>query len=229
MLALGLLLAARGAAQLLINPSFESDRVEGNVDSRNFSPLTGWTLSTTPPDLTNSSLAADGTQYLVLFAQGNASAVQEFISQTITDTPGQLYTVSFQLRGGSQNNWAGSNYSDFYGNWLSYSADSYNSWTGTSAGLTFQARVNGVGALSVVDPGTAQWNLEQFSFTGTGSDTLTFQNLGDSYAVANYTALSIDGLSVQAVPEPDSLLLAMGGLGLLVAGRARWAQRSNRG
>ncbi len=217
------LLAARLSAQTIINPSFEFDTVPANSVNRSVSTITGWTLSTNSPDLANSTLAADLSQYVFLFAPGTSSTAQEFVSQSVTDTPGQVYTVSFYLRGGSQNDWTGGNYfAGFSPTWLANSSDGSGlTWTGSSAALTFQVQLNSSPALNVVNPGTSAWTLQHLTFTGTGSDTLTFQNLGDTAAGASYTVFSLDNVSIQAIPEPTTAALLLLGASVLYARRRR--------
>jgi hypothetical protein len=209
---------ARLSAQTITNPSFELVGIAPNSVDRSGPTITGWTPSTNAPDLANSTLAQNLSQYVFLYGPGGSFTDQESVSQTIADTPGQNYTVSFYLRGGSQNDWsAGDFFGGFSATWLPSSAGGGFSWTGSSAGLTFQAQVNGVGILNVVNPGTGAWFLQQFSFTGTGADTLTFQDLGDAgTGVAAFTVFSLDNVSIQSVPEPSTATLLALGAGVLL-------------
>lgn len=119
---------------LLLNNSFQT----GDFTDWNLSGNTGFTGVSTGFD-GYTSQDADG-----FFAFLGAVGSDAVISQTVSDSSGQTYTVSFWY------NANGSGPSDFSA-----------SWDGTSL-------------LSLTNALTNGWTLYSFTVTGTGSDTLSF-------------------------------------------------------
>ena len=123
--------------------------------------------------------AEDGNFYAVLGPVGSDGS----ISQTIADTAGAHYTLSFWLAG------AGDDPSDFSAMW------------------------NGTTLVSLTDPNTGSvWQQYSFNVTGTGSDTITF-NFRDDPAYIALDNISLSGTTTTGtVPEPSSLLLLGSGV-----------------
>jgi hypothetical protein len=172
-----LLLAPTTFAQNLVN--------NGSFETGDF---TGWTLggNSSLIEVTSGSFydysgAQDGRFYVVAGPVGSPGT----LSQTIADSAGAQYTLSFWF--GS----VGDNPSEFS-----------VSWDGTQL-------------LDLVNPNTgANWTQFTFQVTGTGNDTLQFSFRDDPGWLA-LDNVSLTENSGQSVPEPSSfLLLGTGVLGL---------------
>lgn len=179
-------IAALAMCVLLTAPVYAQNLVtNGSFESGDF---TGWTLGG------NDSLieiqsgafytysgAEDGTFYVAAGPVGSNGT----LSQTLADTAGAQYTLSFWF--GS----VGDNPSEFA-----------VSWDGTQL-------------LDLSNPNTgANWTQFTFQVAGTGSDTLQFTFRDDPGWLA-LDNVSLTENSGQSVPEPSSLLLlGTGVLGL---------------
>jgi hypothetical protein len=142
MLALGSMGRSASADNLLSNGSFQSGQLNDGWNlSGNDDGNTGVTnvLPDDPPFTSYTGEDADG--FYAFLGAIDSDAV---ISQTVSDSSGQAYTVSFWF------NADGSGPSDFSA-----------SWDGTTL-------------LSLTDALTNGWTLYSFNVTGTGSDTLSF-------------------------------------------------------
>lgn len=129
------------------------------------------------------NLAQEGNQYLDLVGQGGTGS----ISQLLSTIAGQTYSLSF-----------------YY---------SHNLFSGP---LTASASVAISDLSAVVTHSTGtnanlDWRLFTGTFTGTGSDTLTFANL----AGGSNEGIFLDNISVAAVPEPGTWLMMLIGFGLV--------------
>jgi hypothetical protein len=148
MLALGSMGRSAFADNLLSNGSFQSGDLTGWTISGNDDGNTGVTnvLPDFPPFFSYTGEDADG--FYAFLGTVGADAV---ISQTVSDSSGQAYTVSFWY------NADGSSPSDFSASW------------------------DGTALLSLTDPLTNGWTFYSFGVTGTGSDTLSFSAHNDPY------------------------------------------------
>jgi hypothetical protein len=154
--------------------------------------------------VTNPSLVHSGLSALQI---GNFNRENiPVLSQTITDTPGTVYTISF---------WAMALDSD--------SASRLDVFMNTSYLLVPDATP--IGGTGVSITGTLPYTLESFIFTGTGSDVLSIA------AYNNPAEYFVDDVSISGgtsvVPLPAALPLfatGLAGLGLLGWRRKRKAQ-----
>jgi hypothetical protein len=149
----------------------------------------------------NPGIANSGTNYLQLSGNPNGGASTESaISQTFTDVAGAKYTGSFF----------------FFTDSLTVNESAPNN--------TFAAEIDGTDEFSLTGLGTGtafrSYVEETFTFTGTGSDTLTFfdSNFDVRWNVDDVSVVQNGGTTPPAVPEPASVSLlgaALLGLGLL--------------
>ena len=149
----------------------------------------------------NNGLANSGTNYLQLSGNPNGiGSTESAISQTFTDVAGAQYTGSFF----------------FFTNSLAVDESAPNN--------TFAAEIDGSDEFSLTGLGTGtafrSYVEETFTFTGTGSDTLTFfdSNFDVRWNVDDVSVVQNGGTTPPSVPEPASASLlgaALLGLGML--------------
>ena len=149
----------------------------------------------------------DGGNYI---AQDPAFQLQP-IQQTISGlTSGNVYDVSFYWGGAQQENFTGATWEGWQ---VSLGAESH---TTPGDGL------NSPGTISNLNHGFTGWQHTTLEFTATSSsEVLSFLALGGPTGVPPFAVL--DGVSMQAVPEPSSLALAA--LGLTALGVIRMRRR----
>lgn len=123
------------------------------------------------------------------------------ISQTINGLiAGGSYSISFDWAGAQQSGFNGAN---------------TEQWQ-VSLGAQTQSTV----VVNNADHGFTGWVHQKFIYTATSSsELLSFLAVGTPNGVPPFALL--DGVSVTAVPEPGSLVLLLGGLGLLSVGVLR--------
>lgn len=192
--------ATASAAELIDNGSFEAPLITGPCcNTVPSGSLPGWTITSGNVNVVNGTfgssgpnLAGAGSQYLDLIGEGSPGT----ISQTFSTVAGWTYTLSFlyshNLFGGLQS--ASGSFS------VGNLSDSVTHSTGSASNLAWQSFTG--------------------TFTGTGSDTLTFTNTAPTGGNAG---LFLDAVSVQAaVPEPGTwLMMILGFLGVGFALRRR--------
>lgn len=116
------------------------------------------------------------------------------ISQTLTDSAGTTYTASFYVK--------------------------YGGAGGGDTGAYFDAQIDGATLKALNDTAVNTYQLETFSFVGTGNDTLSFT------ASTNPSEWYLDDVSVAAaVPEPSLYLLMLAGFGVLAWRKGRAENR----
>lgn len=147
----------------------------------------------------------DGGNYLASDSDPNFSGV---FSQTISDlTPGKDYILSFY--------YAAAQFSDDNGNW---NGKTESRW---QVGLG-DAGIYDTPVLKIDSHGFSGWMHETHTFkvpeTSDGSELLTFFAIGHPGGLPPVALL--DGISLNAVPEPETIaLLSIGLLGILATSR----------
>ncbi|MDR3619752.1 MAG: PEP-CTERM sorting domain-containing protein [Paludisphaera borealis] len=231
--ALALTLGAAGGAQaanLVVNGDFETTTNGPNLQFDSFTVATGWTSTNADHNAYNfiySPGAADTTGAngdsgnVQLWGPGNGSnnglttsptggnfvaADGPYhggaISQTINGlTIGDTYAVGFWWAGAQQKGFTGA---------------TQEMWT-----VSFGSQSQSTALVDNLNHGFTGWMYESFNFTANNtSEVLSFLAYGTPTGVPPFTLL--DGVTVNAVPEPSALLLMGGGmLGLGVAGLRR--------
>ena len=234
---IALVLAASGAAQagsLISNGSFETT-TNGPGQLGFNTTATGWSVPSGGYTFLFASGGADGPgatgQYgnLQLWGPDNGAsnglpasspdggnyiaqdpAFQlKPIQQTISGlTVGQVYNVSFYWGGAQQSGFTGATW------------EGWQVSLGTESHKTPGDGLNDQGTISNVNHGFTGWRQTTLEFTATSSsEVLSFLALGGPTGVPPFAVL--DGVSMQAVPEPSSLALAALGLTVLGAIRVR--------
>jgi hypothetical protein len=184
--------AGSATAGGIVNGGFETGDFTGwtvNID-----PLFTLVIGNSPPDTYAGFQSHTGTHFAALGDTPDLGT----LSQTVSDTPGQNYTLSMYLApDGQQPN-------EFKVQWN---------------GVTLYDEVN----IALNPPGDVPflYSLLTFSVQGTGSDTLLL-----SEAAAGYMALDDVSLTAASiVPEPSSLILLVFGIGALGLAAGRWRER----
>ncbi len=186
--------SAFASTNLVTNGSFED--LSGSLNHGSwgeFTSLSGWTIASASKTsvfeiqqaseyshVSGFNTHYDGTYYLELNSN-NLGA----ITQTLSTTAGQTYTLSF-------------GYADRSGSKNASSMDIY--WNGTQ--------------LKPINTGDTNWKTYSYTVTATGASTaLTFVSTGPVKDVTMGSYL--DGVSVTAVPEPESYAMLLAGLGVM--------------
>jgi hypothetical protein len=175
------------AGPILINGDFETG------------DFTGWTLSDPlDPSVVTSAGTIGGINYVphsgTFFAALAESGVVGKLSQTVTTTPGQLYTLTYFM--GSDSTFTGG------------APDAFGaSWDSTVLFPTQHVP-------STIVAGTVEYKPFTFTVTGTGSDTLTFFERND-FGFQVLDDVSLTPATGPVAPEPASLILVSLGTAIL--------------
>lgn len=169
-------------ANMITNGDFES----GTFD--------GWTVSANATGVASyyDGFTAESGSYFVYLCDTSGQAPYGTISQALTTTAGQTYSLSYWLASDGQT----PNHFDA-------------SWNGSI-----------IGGSAVSDISPMGYTQYLFTVTGTGSDTLTFHEQNEpGYLALDNVSLSA---STAPVPEPASLgLLGLGMVGLALRRKSR--------
>ena len=200
-----LLLAASPAqASLITNGSFEAGSPPPPLGgwqtfSTGSTAITGWTVIGGNIDWVDANVwqASDGTSSLDLIGNAHAGGVE----QTIATVAGQRYLLTFDLAGNPDNQALAMKYLDV---------------SAGAATQTFSFDVTGHTLASI------GWTQQSLSFVATGSTT-TISFLAQTSTGCCWGP-ALDNVAVNAVPEPESDILVLTGLGL--AGMLGWRRRA---
>ena len=162
-------------------------------------PGTGPVLSNPPVGGPN-FIAADGAYH--------AAAIQ----QTITGvTPGALYAVGFYWAAAQQNGFTGATTEQ----WQVTLTDGTNTTTKSTS------------VLPNTSQGFTGWFYQIFDFTATSlTETLSFLSVGTPISPSEPPFALLADVSFAQAPEPGSLSLGIGGLGLIATARVLSKRRS---
>ena len=194
-------------AQLIINGGFEvPDTAEILTVNAGGTEIAPWVIGFVSVDVLDGTnpfamgAAYEGNQFLDLDGTpGPGSLMQSFAT-----VPGLLYDLSFA-------------YSHNYSNGTQ-GVGQVRVFDTTGDRLTFQPLVHNTGG-----PGNLDWRVANYSFTATQtSSTLEFQSLSGG----GFGGLMLDGVQVNAVPEPTTALFGFALVGALAGCRQRRAARS---
>jgi|SRR5271165_1018716 len=193
---LGCLAASLVLCMAMAMPSFANSCSGGKnlISNCGFSNgTTGWTTSGFTQYDSVGSGALVGSTYALALGNFGTSGLAT-ISQGFTDTAGVLYTLSFSL---------------------------YNGAVGNN--VNFLASIDGTTVLNSVNTLIQPYQVYSFTFTGTGSDTISFSAVNDPsyYYLSN---VSVRESGAVTTPEPTSILFVGTGLASLLAVRRKKAQ-----
>jgi hypothetical protein len=183
-----LLFASFSAAAIL--PAHANLITNGSFETGNFS---GWNVTAGATGVAAAGGPGgyspyDGNYYAYL---GNVGLPLGTISQTITDTPGQTYTLGYYLAS-----------------------------NGTTPN-EFETSIDGVTVFDQTDITTQPYTLYSFNFVGTGSDTITFGERNDpNYLALDDVSVNPASTRAIPEPS-SLLLLATGMAGVAGAVRRR--------
>lgn len=184
-----LLATISARANLLINGSFET-APGGGLSVVQLMPgntnIFGWTVTRGPIDLYGTDggwNAADGIHALDLNGSPGVGGIQ----QTFATVSGQVYSVTFQMAGNP-------------------SVQDVMTMVAQAAGQSNTFSFSTVGQ-SAPDIG---WTAENWSFTAKSAQTtLEFYS---TYNQSQFEGPALDNVSVEAVPEPTTIVMVSGGV-----------------
>ena len=194
------LIATHAGANLITNGSFETGPNPGSFTdlAGGSTAITGWTVTLNHLDYIGSLwVASNGVRSLdlegsncVLFTSNCAGGIE----QSFATTPGQQYTVSFDLAG----------------NPFNVPIEKFITVLAAGQSQTFSFDITGKST------GNMGWVTHTFTFTAAGPNTILEFQTADGAAVSGWGPaldnVSVDAVGVGAVPEPG--VFGMVGLGI---------------
>ena len=158
-------------------------------------------LLTAPPAGGPNFLAADGAYH--------AAAIQQTITGVVS---GASFVVCFYWAGAQQNGFTGA---------------TTEQWQVTLTDGT-NTKTQSTNTLSNLSQGFTGWFYQTFYFTATSStETLSFLSVGTPISPSEPPFALLTDVSFAQTPEPGTLALMLGGLGLIALGRVRSRKRRN--
>jgi hypothetical protein len=222
-LALALAAGVPGAAMadLVTNGGFESLTNPLPSSGKDYAVTvqpTSWTFTGSGLNFIDAPGSADNGSYLSVYgpfpnqspaggnfveADGDPGFSSFFYQQITGLTPGQTYAVSFYQAAGQQTGFSGATFDQ----WL------VGLFNAGESQLSSVMNLPGPGAST---PDVFPWEAQTLYFTATtATDYLTFLATGGPFSTSLPPIAFLDGVSMQAVPEPSSIVLfALGTIAL---------------